>query len=50
MAQLLELGIRANYDLGIAFLLTAAGVLFTAIQIMFEVRESEIRQGVDLKC
>ncbi|OBT44833.1 hypothetical protein VE00_04954 [Pseudogymnoascus sp. WSF 3629] len=35
---------------GIAFLLTAAGVLFTAIQIMFEVRESEIRNGIDLKC
>lgn len=41
---------RANYNPGIAFLLTATGVLFTAIQIMFEVRESEIRHGIDLKC
>ncbi|CAL3972291.1 unnamed protein product [Diplocarpon coronariae] len=35
---------------GIAFLITAWGVLFVGIQVMFEVRESEMRNGIYLKC
>ncbi|KAK2625474.1 hypothetical protein QTJ16_004786 [Diplocarpon rosae] len=35
---------------GIAFLLTASCVLFVGIQVMFEVRESEMRKGIYLKC
>ncbi|PBP23014.1 MBOAT family protein [Diplocarpon rosae] len=35
---------------GIAFLLTAWCVLFVGIQVMFEVRESEMRKGIYLKC
>ncbi|KAJ5037514.1 uncharacterized protein L3040_007688 [Drepanopeziza brunnea f. sp. 'multigermtubi'] len=35
---------------GIAFLATATCVLFVGIQVMFEVRESEMRKGIFLKC
>lgn len=35
---------------GIVFLLTASSVLFVGIQVMFEVRESEMRKGFFLKC
>lgn len=36
--------------LGLTFLLTATAVLFVGIQVMFEVRESEMRKGIFLKC
>ncbi|KAL5314528.1 hypothetical protein ACEPPN_017168 [Leptodophora sp. 'Broadleaf-Isolate-01'] len=35
---------------GLAFLLFASSVLFVGIQVMFEVRESEMRKGIFLKC
>ncbi|KAI8719677.1 hypothetical protein NCS52_00749000 [Fusarium sp. LHS14.1] len=35
---------------GLLFLLTACSCLFVGIQIMFEIRESEMRRGVLLKC
>lgn len=35
---------------GWAFFVTAYAVLFTGVQVMFEIREGEKRRGVDLKC
>lgn len=35
---------------GRIFLLGACGTLFVGVQIMFEVRESEKRKGVNMKC
>lgn len=35
---------------GVGFLGTAWAVLFVGIQVMFEVRESEMRKGIFLKC
>ncbi|KAM0335360.1 hypothetical protein ACHAQA_000405 [Verticillium albo-atrum] len=35
---------------GLLFLITACGALFIGIQIMFEIRESELRKGISLKC
>ena len=35
---------------GAMFLLTACGVLFTGVQVMFEHREIEKRKGINLKC
>ncbi|KAK4992981.1 glycerol transporter [Elasticomyces elasticus] len=35
---------------GLAFLAAACGALFVGIQVMFEVRESEKRKGINLKC
>jgi hypothetical protein len=40
----------ANVWIGIAFLITASGALFVGTQIMFEVREEEMRNGIYLKC
>lgn len=37
-------------SLGIAFLITACGALFVGIQVMFEIRQSEYRRGINLKC
>lgn len=42
-------GIFKDYS-GIMFLLTAYAVLFVGIQVMFEVRQSEYRKGIFLKC
>jgi len=39
-----------NGDSGIFFLVTASSVLFVGIQVMFEVREAEMRKGIFLKC
>jgi protein-cysteine N-palmitoyltransferase HHAT len=36
--------------LGLVFLATACVVLFMGIQIMFEIRQSELRRGINLKC
>jgi hypothetical protein len=33
-----------------AFLVTAASAMFTGIQVMFEIRQAEMRQGIFLKC
>lgn len=35
---------------GVAFLLAACSALFVGVQVMFEIRESEKRQGINLKC
>lgn len=35
---------------GVLFLVTACTALFVGIQIMFEIRESELRKGINLKC
>jgi D-alanyl-lipoteichoic acid acyltransferase DltB (MBOAT superfamily) len=35
---------------GVAFLLAAGGALFVGIQIMFEVRQDELRRGIDMRC
>ncbi|RDL33305.1 uncharacterized protein BP5553_08744 [Venustampulla echinocandica] len=42
-------GIFKDYS-GIVFILTASSALFVGIQIMFEVRQSEARKGIFLKC
>ncbi|RBQ92382.1 hypothetical protein VDGD_01008 [Verticillium dahliae] len=35
---------------GLLFLVTACGALFVGIQVMFEIREAELRKGISLKC
>lgn len=35
---------------GAAFMLSACGILFVGVQVMFEVREGEKRKGIKLKC
>jgi D-alanyl-lipoteichoic acid acyltransferase DltB (MBOAT superfamily) len=35
---------------GLVFLATACVVLFMGIQIMFEIRQTELRRGINLKC
>ena len=42
-------GIVGSYS-GLAFLLGACGALFTGVQFMFELRESEKRRGVNVRC
>ncbi|KAF2011798.1 MBOAT-domain-containing protein [Aaosphaeria arxii CBS 175.79] len=42
-------GILGSYS-GMAFLCTACGALFTGVQVMFEWREREKRQGIKMKC
>ncbi|KAI0016161.1 MBOAT family protein [Xylariomycetidae sp. FL0641] len=42
-------GIFENFS-GFVFLLGASTALFAAVQIMFEIRESEMRKGINLKC
>lgn len=32
------------------FFLSACGSIFVGVQVMFEVRESEKRKGINLKC
>ena len=36
--------------IGLIFLLAACGALFTGVQVMFEIREDELRQGIRMKC
>lgn len=36
--------------IGAFFLVTACTALFVGIQVMFEIRESELRKGISLKC
>ncbi|AEO65954.1 uncharacterized protein THITE_2077439 [Thermothielavioides terrestris NRRL 8126] len=42
-------GIFQDYS-GLVFLVTACSALFVGIQVMFEIRQSELRRGIDLKC
>jgi D-alanyl-lipoteichoic acid acyltransferase DltB (MBOAT superfamily) len=37
-------------EIGLVFLVTASSALFVGIQVMFEVREGEMRKGIFLKC
>lgn len=43
-------GLANNCCVGLLFLITACSCLFVGIQVMFEIRESEKRKGVLLKC
>ncbi|KAL1953682.1 hypothetical protein VTO42DRAFT_2355 [Malbranchea cinnamomea] len=45
----LLLGIVGSYS-GIAYLMVACAALFVGVQVMFEVREEELRAGIRLKC
>ncbi|TQB76462.1 glycerol transporter [Monascus purpureus] len=42
-------GIFGSYS-GIAYMVGACSALFVGVQIMFEVREGELRAGINLKC
>ncbi|KAI9857851.1 MAG: glycerol transporter [Vezdaea acicularis] len=42
-------GIVGSYS-GVVFLVAACACLFVGVQIMFEVREQEMRQGIHLRC
>jgi len=42
-------GVFGSYE-GLAFIVLAGSSLFVGVQVMFEVRESEKRSGIDLKC
>lgn len=42
-------GIVGSYS-GLVFLGTACAALFVGVQVMFEIREGEIREGVRMKC
>ncbi|GAB1311011.1 glycerol transporter [Madurella fahalii] len=42
-------GIFRDYS-GLVFLVTACSALFVGIQVMFEIRQTELRRGVNLKC
>ena len=35
---------------GLGFMLAACGALFVGVQVMFEVREGELRRGIKMKC
>lgn len=36
--------------IGVVFLAFACATLFTGVQVMFELREEELRHGIKLKC
>jgi D-alanyl-lipoteichoic acid acyltransferase DltB (MBOAT superfamily) len=42
-------GIMSTWS-GLGFLLSACGALFVGVQLMFELRESEKRRGIKLRC
>ncbi|KAK0729264.1 MBOAT, membrane-bound O-acyltransferase family-domain-containing protein [Apiosordaria backusii] len=42
-------GIFRDYS-GLVFLVTACTALFVGIQVMFEIRQGELRRGINLKC
>lgn len=48
MKGLLE-GIMGSYS-GLVYLVAACGALFVGVQVMFEIREEELRAGIRLKC
>lgn len=35
---------------GLVFIITACGALFVGVQVMFEIRQTELRRGISLKC
>ena len=40
----------ADCEVGVVFFVTACAALFVGVQVMFETREQELRQGIKLKC
>ena len=42
-------GMLGSYS-GLAYLVAACGALFVGVQVMFEIREEELRAGVNMKC
>lgn len=42
-------GIAGSYS-GVVFMAAACAALFVGVQVMFEIRESEVRQGIKMKC
>lgn len=42
-------GLTGSYS-GVAYMISCCVVLFVGIQVMFEIREDELRMGIDLKC
>lgn len=42
-------GIAGSYS-GMAYMVGACAALFVGVQVMFEVREGELRAGIRLKC
>lgn len=48
MKGLLE-GILGSYS-GLLYLVLACSALFVGVQVMFEIREEELRAGINLKC
>lgn len=42
-------GVFRDYS-GLVFLVTACTALFVGIQVMFEIRQGELRRGINLKC
>lgn len=43
-------GRKLNHCVGLAFFFTACAALFVGTQVMFEHREDELRQGINMKC
>ena len=41
---------NTDHCVGLAFFFTACVALFAAAQVMFEHREDELRQGINMKC
>lgn len=41
---------KLNHCVGLAFFFTACAALFVGTQVMFEHRENELRQGINMKC
>ena len=37
-------------DIGLVFLAFACATLFTGVQVMFELRQQELRQGIIMRC
>lgn len=42
-------GLTGSYS-GIAYMVSCCVVLFVGVQVMFEIREDELRMGINLKC
>ncbi len=40
----------ANVKSGVAFLAMACAGLFVGVQVMFETRAQELREGIKMKC
>ena len=45
----LLVSLTSSYS-GIAYMVSCCAVLFVGVQVMFEIREDELRAGINLKC